>query len=213
MSKRSFLPADGRLGSAAISALASWQGKPLLVHAIDALRAIGLTPRIVGRDPLPYLQYARVFVMSELPDQGPLEGLRVALRSASSEFALVLSADMPLIRESHLRKLIDAAAPHSAALRNCTPHSVTPDIAASGCAAPDTTVVFASADGIRHPFPGIYPRSALSFVESLPAGSSVQALLDRISLRKLPVDPETASALRGVNTPEDLRDLTGLSAT
>ena len=179
-------------------ALATWQGKSLLLHAIDALKGLGLTPRIVGRDPLPYIQHASVFVMSERSDHGPLEGIRVALRSASHELALVLSADMPLVREGHLRKLIDASAPQSPASDSPAPH---------------TTVVFASVDGIRHPFPGVYPRSALDAVESLPPGSSVQSLLDRVSLRMLPADTEISSALRGVNTPEDLRGLTGASTS
>ena len=169
-------------------ALATWQGKPLLAYAIDALKALDLTPRIVGRDPLPYLQHACVFVMSERPDQGPLEGIRVALRSASRELALALSADMPLVRKHHLRRLIDAVVPGNA-------------------------VVYVSGDGIRHPFPGIYPGSALPVIESLAAGSSVQALLDRIPLRTLPADPETSLALRGVNTPDDLRDLLEVKET
>lgn len=169
-------------------ALASWQGKPLLVYAIDSLKGLGLTPRIVCRDPLPYLEHARVFVMSERPDHGPLEGIRIALRSASRELALILTADMPLVREGHLRQLI-------------------------GAAVPDNVVVYVSGDGIRHPFPGIYPRSALPIIESLAVGSSVQALLDRIPLRMLPADSDTSPALRGVNTPDDLRGLSEVKET
>ena len=113
---------------------------------------------------------------------GPLEGLRVALKSSSHEFALVLTADMPLITKTHLQELL--ASP-----------------------AADTAVVFVSEDKIRHPFPGLYPRSAITTIESLPTGSSVQALLDRVPLRELKPDADMGAALNGVNTPEDLRNL------
>ena len=163
-------------------ALAIWKGKPLLLHAIAALKDFGLTSRVVCRDPLPYLEYAKAFVTSERPDLGPLEGLRVALKSSSHEFALALTADMPLITKTHLQKLL---ASH----------------------ATGTAVVYVSADKIRHPFPGLYPRSALPVIESFTSGSSVQALLDRIPLRELAPDSGTTAALRGVNTPEELRRL------
>ena len=169
-------------------ALALWNGQPLLAHAIGAFTDLGLTPRIVCRDPLPYFQWANAFVTSERPDLGPLEGLRVSLKSSSQEFALILTGDMPLIRERHLRTLLDAT---------------TPDTAAPNQA----VVVFVSPDGIRHPFPGLYPRSALPIIETLSGGSSVQALLDRVLLKAIKFDPELAPALRSINTPEDLQSL------
>ena len=170
-------------------ALAMWSGRPLLAHAIAALKELGLTPRVVCRDPLPYFGYAQAFVTSERPDMGPLEGLRVALKSSSREFALALTADMPLITKQHLQKLL--ASP-----------------------AAETAVVFSSKEQspsgpttIRHPFPGLYSRSALSVIEALPPGSSVQSVLDRIPLQPVLPDAETIRALRGVNTPQDLQGL------
>jgi len=158
-------------------ALAMWKGRPLLAYATAALKDLGLNPRVVCRDPLPYFELANAFVTSERPDLGPLEGLRVALKSSSKEFAFILTGDMPLVTKGHLRLLLDAAADQ-------------------------TAVVFVSVDGIRHPFPGLYPRSALPMIEGLPKGSSVQALLDRILPRRL-----TVSELHSVNTPADLRSL------
>jgi molybdopterin-guanine dinucleotide biosynthesis protein A len=170
-------------------ALATWNGRPLLAHSTTALNDLMLTPRVVCRDPLPYFKLAKAFVTSERPDLGPLEGLRVALKSCLHEFALVLSADMPLVRAHHLY-------PFLAIIEELT-LTVAPTMAA----------VFKSAGGIRHPFPGLYPRSALSVIDSLPTASSLQALLDRIPLRELEPDPEMLSALRGVNTPADLQSL------
>jgi molybdopterin-guanine dinucleotide biosynthesis protein A len=163
-------------------ALATWNGRPLLAYAIAALKALDLTPRIVARDSLPYFAFAEAFVTSERPDLGPLEGIRVALKSSSHEFALILTADMPRVNKTHLQRLL---ASHAA----------------------ETAVVFVSEDKTRHPFPGLYPRSAFTIIESLAPGSSVQALLDRIPLRELKPDAETVGALFGVNTPEDLRSL------
>jgi len=81
------------------------------------------------------------------------------------------------------------------------------ELASIGPNASNPAAVFKSADGIRHPLPGLYPLSALPVIESLSPGSSLQALLDRIPLRELEPDPEILSALRGVNTPADLRSL------
>jgi molybdenum cofactor guanylyltransferase len=170
-------------------ALALWSGKPLLAYSIAALHDLGLTPRVVTCDPLPYLEYAKAFVASERPDLGPLEGLRVALKSSSHEFALVLTADMPLVNKTHLQKLL---APRAG----------------------DTAVVFISEEknatalaAIRHPFPGLYPRSALPLIETLSGGSSVQGLLDCVPLKTIKPDAELAPALRSINTPSDLQNL------
>lgn len=122
---------------------------------------------------------------------GPLEGLRVALKSCSQPFALLLSADMPRIRAHHLYPFL----------------AMIEELAPTGSGAPNMAAVFTSADGIRHPFPGLYPRSALPVIESLSPGSSLQSLLDRIPLRELEPNPEILSALRGVNTPADLQSL------
>jgi molybdenum cofactor guanylyltransferase len=163
-------------------ALALWKGRPLLAHAVAAFKGLGLTPRVVCRDSSPYVPWAHAFVMRERPSLGPLEGLRAALTSASHSWALVLTADMPLLRGNHLRRLLAAAGP-------------------------ETAVVFGTSDGIRHPFPGLYPRSALAAIDALPDASSVQALLDRVPVRLLDADPDLVRALQNVNTPEDLAGL------
>jgi len=172
-------------------ALAIWDGRPLLAYSMTALNDLMLIPRVVCRDPLPYFEWAKAFVTSERPELGPLEGLRVALKSCSEPFALLLSADMPHVRAHHLYPFL----------------AIIEELASIGPNASNTAAVFKSADGIRHPFPGLYPRSALPVIESLAPGSSLQALLDRISLRELDPDPEILSALRGVNTPSDLQSL------
>jgi molybdenum cofactor guanylyltransferase len=179
----SFILAGGkssRFGSD--KALAIWNGKPLLAYSIAALQDLGFTPRVVCRDPLTYFEYANAFVTSERPDMGPLEGLRVALKSSSRDFALVLTADMPLINKAHLQKLLASSAA-------------------------DTAVLFVSEDKIRHPFPGLYPQSALPIIESLPAGSSVQSLLDRMPVHPLNAGPDGTRAFQGVNTPDELARL------
>ena len=137
-------------------ALAIWNGRSLLAHSITALNDLMLIPRIVCRDPLPYFKLAKAFVTSERPELGPLEGLRVALKSCSEPFALLLSADMPRVRAHHLYPFL----------------AIIEDQATAGPGAPKTAAVFKSADGIRHPFPGLYPRAALPVIESLSPGSS-----------------------------------------
>ena len=170
-------------------ALAIWNGRPLLAYAIAAVKDLGLNPRVVCRDPFPYFELATAFVISEHPDLGPLEGLRVSLKSCLQDLALVLTADMPLVSKAHLQRILTSPAADRPVL------FVSEDMSASGKAV------------IRHPFPGLYPRSVLSAIEALSPGSSLQALFDRNPPSALKADLSLEPALHSVNAPEDLRQL------
>ena len=68
---------------------------------------------------------------------------------------------------------------------------------------------FATADGRRHPLPGLYHRDALRDLDRLPPDASLQALLDAVSHRVLTTEDvgngvDLTAALRNVNRVEDL---------
>jgi molybdopterin-guanine dinucleotide biosynthesis protein A len=169
-------------------ALANYRGKPLLAHALDALGALGLTPRVVTRDAVPYARWAHAFVVAERPGLGPAEGLRAALRSAAAPRILVLAVDMPGVTPAHLRLLLQAS-------------SLVAD-------PPPRALCFAGPDGRRHPLPGVYRREVAEVLERLPDAFSLQALLEAVPHRVLgPAEVgdgvDLAAGLQNMNRPQD----------
>ena len=57
-----------------------------------------------------------VFAVDEDPDRGPMAGIRTGLRAAGSEYAAVVSCDMPFVDPSFLEYLVDRAGGHDAAV-------------------------------------------------------------------------------------------------
>jgi molybdenum cofactor guanylyltransferase len=76
-------------------ALVELEGRPLIEHALDVLRAAGLEPRIAGarRD---LSQFASV-IADEQSERGPLGGVVSALDHTAQEWAVFVSVDMPLL--------------------------------------------------------------------------------------------------------------------
>ncbi len=182
-----FVLAGGRSARfGADKALAALDGRPLLVHALDALAGVGLTGSVVAPRPDAYRGLAQGFVASEEPDRGPTEGLRAALAACPRRWALVLAADMPGVTPALLRALAGAAA----VLPQPGPRAV--------CAVL----------GRRHPLPGLYATSLLADWDRILPGAALQAVLDLAGAVLLgPADVpglDLAAALRNVNRPEDL---------
>ncbi len=171
-------------------ALASYRGRPLLAHALRALRGLGLNPRVVTRDPDPYRDHALAFVLAENAECGPAEGLRAALGASARSWALVLGADMPGVDASLLRALLERAGSPPAA-------------------GGPRAFCFEEAGGRRHPLPGLYHRSLAADIGGLGPAPALMAVLDAASVRT--VKPggtagrgDAAWRLGSVNRPEDL---------
>jgi molybdopterin-guanine dinucleotide biosynthesis protein A len=92
-------------------ALVNVAGKPLIQHALDILRCASLKPRIAGST-----SDLSAFAPT-LPDDpaqsgvaqtglGPLAGICSALKSGSSQSAVFLPVDLPLMPESLIRYLL-----------------------------------------------------------------------------------------------------------
>ena len=182
-------------------ALVPLNNKPLIEHAVGLLREIGLEPKIAGaRTDLS--AYATV-VPDDEPDQGPLSGICTALRYTSTELALFVSVDLPLIPASLLRYLI-----HHAQVTG-RPATV------------------ASVNGFAQTFPAVLGRDALpQFEAALQSGDTgCFAAFRTAGLSILPAellvqsghiaDPRGLPPFRwfaNVNTPTDLRALEALIA-
>lgn len=97
--------ASSRMGTD--KALLYFQDVPLIERALDLLRSIGLTPRIVGRRP-DLEKYAPV--IPDVREQcGPLSGIEAGLLACSGEAAIFFPVDVPLLPATFLTWLLRRA--------------------------------------------------------------------------------------------------------
>jgi molybdenum cofactor guanylyltransferase len=89
-------------------ALLELNNRPLIEHAIGKLRALGLSPQIVGSRP-DLASYATI-LPDNYPDTGPLGGIEAALAATNTELNLFLPVDLPYLPVEFLRWLIERAA-------------------------------------------------------------------------------------------------------
>lgn len=180
-------------------ALALWEGKPLLVYALEAVEALGVTPRVVAREFFPFKDLASAFVISERPDLGPAEGLRAALTASSRPWNLVLCTDMPRVTAEKLRSLLQPAGDADRPVGSGD---------ADRTALPEAPAVcFRDPSGRSHPFPGLYHRSLLGVLETLGPGGSMQRILEKVEAKRVDLeDPRAAEFLWNINRPQDLEN-------
>ena len=157
-----------------------------MAWALHALDQVGLSATVVAPEVEEYRSLASRFLTSERPGLGPVEGVRVALETCQTPWALVLSVDMPWVDERLLRSLLDVERSR------------------------ERVVCFVDSSGRRHPFPGLYRRTILPLIEEQGPGESMQRLLDAASPRllgsaELADTVDLDSALRNANRPKDLR--------
>jgi len=136
-----FVLAGGRSSRmGADKALVHFAGKPLVAHAVDLLRAAGLTATIAGaRSPLD--EFAPV-VEDSHSDAGPLGGICSALASTLARWAIFISVDLPLLPVSLPVYLL-----HRARITG-------------------STITVPSVNGFAQTFPAVVVRSALPALQA-----------------------------------------------
>lgn len=162
--------------------------RPLLVRALDALRAAGCGPLWVSvRElPSPYDALLAEHVVRAVADLRPGEGPLAALEALLAAFAepatspdwlLVVACDMPRLDPSLLRALCAARAP-------------------------EVDAVVPRVDGRAQPLHALYHRRALTSVRAaLDAGRlAATRLLDDLTVRWL--DLPDATSFTNLNTPQ-----------
>lgn len=126
-------------------------------------------------------------LVDERRDVGPMEGIRQALRHASTNHVFVCAVDMPFFR----RDMVECLAKH-----------ISPD---------DDACVFRD-DARVHPLCGIYSSTALPFIEEMMAAERHRMMELLSQMRTKYVDIASAGfavqALSNINTPEDYAGLT-----
>ena len=186
-------------------ALVELHGRSLLALAVEKLEAAGLSVAIAGARSDPG-EIAPV-IADEAPDEGPLRGVCTALASSTSELAVFLPVDLPLVPVSLLQYMIGDALVTNAA------------------------VTLASVNGFSQTFPAVLRTELLPFLrEELGAGRGgcfaafcVAARRAGAALRVVSVEMLAQAGRVGdqqglatyqwflnVNTPEDLGRAAGL---
>lgn len=83
-------------------------GRPMVLHAIDSLRRLGLSPRLCGSRP-DLAQFAPV-LPDNFPGCGPLAGIESALTASDTDLNLFIPIDTPNLPPHFLRWMIARAA-------------------------------------------------------------------------------------------------------
>ncbi|MFZ0633499.1 MAG: molybdenum cofactor guanylyltransferase [Acidobacteriaceae bacterium] len=82
-------------------------GAPLIAHALELLRSLGLSPRICGSRP-DLARFAEV-IPDNYPQCGPLAGIEAALAVSDAELNLFLPVDLPLLHATFIQWLVTRA--------------------------------------------------------------------------------------------------------
>ena len=88
-------------------ALALYEGKPLIAHAVDLIGSVGLEASVVTEKSRDYSLLKCPIFFDRQSFQGPLAGLKRAFEVFPDEKILVLTCDMLFLTQEDLRYLID----------------------------------------------------------------------------------------------------------
>lgn len=160
-------------------ALVELGGRPFLQRSLDAL-VDSRKSVVVGPIRRGYLPTA--WVADEPPDGGPVSALGAGLATTDSEIVVVLAVDMPLVRRSDVRELVDVL-----------------------LADTSDAVVLADAFGHVSYLAGAYRREPLlNRLRLLPVLEGAKL---RVALGDLEVRTLESPAARDCDSPEELRRL------
>lgn len=157
-----------------------WRGTPMANLVAGALVDGGCTEVVaVGGDPSVVAPLGLRLVADEMPGEGPLPAVAVALRHAGGVPVLVVSCDVPQLTPVTVRRLLAGAG--------------------RGCA-----VTVATTDRIE-PLCAVWHPAALPIVAAAveAGGRSIRDVVRRLDACLVAVPP---ADLRNVNTPDDVAD-------
>lgn len=81
-------------------------GKPLLEYALETLQSV-FDKIIISSNSKAFNGYSRPVVADEFPDCGPLSGIYSGMRTMQTNYAFVLSYDMPFVKPELIRMILD----------------------------------------------------------------------------------------------------------
>ena len=90
-------------------ALIEYEGRPIIAHVIDTLRALSNDIVIISNRLDAYGSFGARVVPDYEPPSGPLGGIAVGLQAVQHDRAIVVACDMPFLNVTLLRWLSDLA--------------------------------------------------------------------------------------------------------
>lgn len=164
------------------------QDKGFLMHQditfiqriINALKPISQQLLIVGDNPN-YDSLGITRISDQFTNSGPLSGLYSGLNASKTEYNLVLSCDVPLVNSDMLLELI--------------PQDNT-----------QTDAVIYTYKNRKMPLIGYYNKKVVPILENELQHKRLKltAALDKINYRTIEIPSKWESAVKNINTPEDL---------
>ena len=184
-------PATSGYSHLSYKSLASFRGKPLIMHALNTLTNISDDVLISTNDPDSYDRFGTPMVADIYPAHGPLAGLHAGLRAARHDLMAVVPCDMPFASGALLLYLAAEAVNY------------------------DVVLPTSPGEGGRihyEPLHAVYRRSCLPAIEAaLKNGvQRVRMFYPQVSVREVHYEewcsvPEAdLSVFANVNTPGDL---------
>jgi molybdopterin-guanine dinucleotide biosynthesis protein A len=116
-------------------------GRPVIAALIDGLKALVNEIIIVTANPRKYTGFKASLVSDEIPDKGPLMGIYSGLKISSSKYNFIVACDMPFVKPSLIRYLIDCADGYD--------------------------IIIPKIDGKFHPLFGIYSRGCIPVMQEM----------------------------------------------
>ncbi len=174
------------------------QGKPMLMHGLDALSEVCTERLVVARPdtPLPPLPPDVRLLYDEFEIQHPLSGILTALRHASHPWVFICAVDMPFLNPALIRWMMSLISP--SALRP----------------SPEYDVVVPEAEGRLQPLHALYRREVYEELASFWAEGepipSLQSILRHPTLQVRVLTPgewrahdPNGRSFSNLNTPDE----------
>lgn len=167
--------------------LLEWEGRPLILHQVDAVRRAGLPCLLVCNEveELPRELFADTCVQVVRDSGvscGPITGIVTAMQTRTEEVLLILSCDLPFLQADHLVKMIRHL----------------PDLQ-------ESDAVIAQTDGRLHPLFALYHRRTQPLWEQALQEQSYRVMAVVEKMRAIPIQEEWLmdGATFNMNTPQE----------
>jgi len=172
---------SSRMGSD--KGLLTINGKMFIEHVVDAMKPLVDNIIIVSNNKM-YDQFGYERVEDEIINSGPMAGLYSGLKHSESEYNLVLSCDIPLIKTKVLKKLTDTDYRNYDVVQIQSQHKTMPLIAVYKKQCMDKCLELLEQDEKR-----------------------LRVAVSQLKSKTILIESELDNFVRNVNTKEDLKEI------
>ncbi len=156
-------------------------GTKMLTSVIDQIEPI-TDDIIISTNKIEHEVFQKTLVFDLFKNKGPLAGIHEGLIQSKHEYCLVLSCDIPFIKEAILKRLLDEH------LTN------------------DAAITIASCNGKTHPLCGVYQTKTAKALKELLVTNihKMHTALNYFNVKVLDFPIEDEPFFRNLNTPNDI---------